>query len=154
MKAQIKALIHSVQGWKTYIYKIKKREEAVTAMHSTAFTLLLKRPLKATPWLPHCAPLFSDTTFSPPSVSLLNRRRRGVTASGFYRSLSGWPGGPWGDLPALRWLPLRLTTALRIVICSFPRQPTGTCVQGWQTLGGKCETMAAPGNISVILSQD
>ncbi len=71
----------------------------------------------------HCVQLFSELPennfFIPP---LLSRD--------FHHTLSGWPEGPCVTYLLLRSLPLSLTTAaLRIVVCSFPRQPTRTCVQ-------------------------
>lgn len=81
------------------------------------------KALKTTQYLFHCV-----------FVCVLNCMHCRVVAFDFYHTLSGWPAGPCVTYlyyarflsPSLQWL--------RIVICSsFPRQPSRTCVQGWQT---------------------
>lgn len=89
------------------------------------FLHFVRHDLKATQYLRHCAQLFSELSalFFP----LLNRNCHGFWLSSHFIRLTT---GSWSDLPLLCLLPPSLTSvALRIVICSFPRQPTRTCVQ-------------------------
>lgn len=91
------------------------------------FLHFIRHALKATQYLLHCVRFFSELSEEKQlfSLELQAARNCGLWFSHFIKLTKGSLRG----LPLLRSLPLSLTTvALRIVICSFPRQPTRTCV--------------------------